>query len=175
MMILENAPIELRTFGLAAGLGLAAGGFAALVPDFGGERQYEDDWSPFTSLNAVALASVQEILDSSPIWKQEKAVEVVDEPPDDTGLPGALAYLGVIAIVSEPEPSALMRVDKLPEKLREEFQIEPDQDGLVSVVQGDEVLRGWSVESISETVVTLSATGAQNADQPAQVQYRLFD
>ncbi len=174
---LQALPAWLQPLLLAVASGLCLGLlFGLLLLGAGVDKReisLEEPWAE----RSVSFEELAALLAGSSNWNRgaapEAQAEVEAEPepePLDPTRPGAFKYLELIAILRGPQPVAVFRPQKMPEAMQQLMVSSADGVGLLRVVEGEEIVRGWIVSDISNTRLMIS-----EAEGDQVLEYRLFD
>jgi hypothetical protein len=160
----------------AVAAGLALGLLSGLVLlGAGVDRRDITMEEPWTVRN-VPFDELAALLAESPNWARgadpepEPEEEDTGPPPIDPTRPGAFKHLELIAILRGPEPVAVFRPQKMPEAMRQLVLSSPDNTGLLRVLEGDEIVQGWVVSGITDTMLLIDQLEGDEV-----LEYRLFD
>lgn len=168
-------PIALKALSLAVAAGLLAGAVFGVLGGSTQEQKFQSEWTPLPPIRTVEPDVVRRILASSPVWaRPQESAEEATQLVTIEGKPGVLAYLSVLAIITEPSPAALLRIATVPDSLRDELALSPDSEGLATVAPGDTVASGWVVDQISSTSISLSSLNTSDDGGQDTVEYGLF-
>ena len=156
-------------FGLALGVLLGA---------LGQSSQSEGRSAAWTATElpqSVQTSELVEALSQSRFWEQalENMAGEAEEEPDSGGnpeRPGVFRYLYLVAILQNPAPEAVLRLDKLPESMSEVMVSLPRETGLMHVSEGEMIASGWVVQQISPAAGVI-----QGQESGETVTYRLFE
>jgi len=173
MRQLAAVPLPLRVLATAGLVGFILGLLLAALSggqlNRGSSVNLGQPWTlrepPFDTLMESLLTSKHWSRGAAPAVEEE----VVEPEPEIPGRPGIFKYLKLVAILREPGLEAVLRLEKMPDAMRELMVSSPDETGLVHLQPGSVVTEGWVVSGLSDTY--LQITGIESDEI---VEYRLF-